>query len=180
MQVVPPLLNDCKVDAASVVSLPKKSCEWLAPGWFGLTIGSSESVCEYMHRATKRAGWRFGGSDDVAAPPAAPSDATATVTAINNVLHTSAAAVARRRRRTESSPVFLAGVIVRGRKRKRSDRRRVARLVQQHLHLAGQQHRGHDPEALTLGLTLEPDALPTQVGHRRVEVVAHEAQLVRR
>src|SRR6185295_18009961 len=76
MHVVPARLNDARVDAAFVLTLPKKSWEWLVPGCRNFTIGSSESRWENRHRVTNRAGLRaaciaaFDGALDAAPRPA--------------------------------------------------------------------------------------------------------------
>ena len=56
-----PFFSDFSVDDAFVVRLPKKSWEWLAPGWLGRTIGSSARRCENVQRVTKRGFISAGG-----------------------------------------------------------------------------------------------------------------------
>ena len=53
-----------------------------------------------------------------------------------------------------------------------------ARLVEEHLDAAGQHHRRRDAEALLLRLAAELDPLLAELGHRPLEVVAHEADLM--
>jgi hypothetical protein len=56
----------------------------------------------------------------------------------------------------------------------------VPRLVEEDLDAAGQQHRRCDTEALLLRLAAELDPLRAQLGHRLLQVVAHQADLVLR
>ena len=48
-----------------------------------------------------------------------------------------------------------------------SDGGGVPRLVEQDLHVAGEDHRGDDPEPLLLGSPSNAHALGLDVGHRR-------------
>src|SRR3954451_2429305 len=54
----------------------------------------------------------------------------------------------------------------------------MVRLVEEDLDAAGQQHRRRDAEALLLRLAAELDPLRAELGHRPLEVVAHQADLV--
>jgi hypothetical protein len=67
---------------------------------------------------------------------------------------------------------------VRNRPEERLDRRRVARLVQHHFDVAGQDKGRGDSPALVQGLTLYIHSLATKLVDGRGDVVAHEGQLM--
>ena len=56
----------------------------------------------------------------------------------------------------------------------------MLRLVEEHLGAAREEHRRHDPKALVARLAAELNPFLAQLGHRRVEVVAHEREFVPR
>ena len=75
--VVPPAVNDVNVEAAFVVTLLKKSCEWLAPGCIGVNdriIGQGVRELALRDEARRSASGPLGRRDSLLGWLAAPDE----------------------------------------------------------------------------------------------------------